>query len=202
MAETDLTSTVDAMRSLHAAPLHQQKRGVELVADVKALLAQLEQKIRGEGGDEQSLAEVYGGLEVFGDEALKADIEALCASIEGNMADVRAKLAALGADADSEEAAYTAAERQMRRNMQTALGKRADGLAAEFSDLKRAHGESYERSFGKEVAAKYPLHAAAADGRAEDLVAGMAERQKAGDLPAGNHTAPTRCFLSPQPAEP
>ena len=90
----------------------------------------------------------------------------------------------------------------MRRNMQTALGKRADGLAAEFSDLKRAHGESYESSFGKEVAAKYPLHAAAADGRAEDLVAGMAERQKAGDLPAGNHTAPTPSLLSPQPPEP
>ena len=81
-------------------------------------------------------------------------------------------------------------------------GVESVGLAAEFSDLKRAHGESYESSFGKEVAAKYPLHAAAADGRAEDLVAGMAERQKAGDLPAGNHTAPTRCFLSPQPAEP
>ena len=102
---------------------------------------------------------------------------------------VLGKLAALGADADS-EAAYTAAERQMRRNMQTALGKRADGLAAEFSDLKRAHGESYESSFGKEVAAKYPLHAAAADGRAEDLVAGIAARQNAGDLPAGDHAAP------------
>ena len=152
----DERGELEAMRGVGEAPLHEQEAPhntefFALVADVKGVLSRLEAKVHGKGGDEKSLAELFGSFEVFDEARLKEDIEELSAEIQGLAKEAQQKLKVLGADAADAEKGYTAAEVQMRKNMQVTLHKRTDALVTEFIALKKENSEKNQEKSIRQV---------------------------------------------------